>query len=105
MLNKTSGTCDGCGASVSVRHLANRVVYQCAACGIGSNDLRWLYRMYGLNTQEGVSFLKLPQYKRDIIENDLHEWRGFHGMPASNSPLSRGYLLDAIRCASATPSQ
>lgn len=56
---------------------------------------RFEAKKYGLKHEEALRFVKHPRYLS--IRNEVERWREQHGFPATNSSLTRGYLLDKLR--------
>jgi len=56
---------------------------------------RWLARKYGLDNQEARELAGHPRSSEIIAR--VERWREGNGLPAPNSPLSRGRLLDELR--------
>jgi hypothetical protein len=52
-------------------------------------------KKYGLKHEEALRFVKHPRYLS--IRDDVERWREQHGFPATNSSLTRGYLLSKLR--------
>jgi len=59
------------------------------------HQVRWYGRKYGLTEDETRKLLDTGRSWE--IEGELDRWRDAHGLPATNSPLSRGKLLSLIR--------
>jgi hypothetical protein len=51
-------------------------------------------KMYGLTPKETDDFLAVEGW--ETIEPKVEAWRERHGWIATNSPLSRGFVQDAI---------
>jgi len=52
-------------------------------------------KKYGLDHEEALQFVRHPRYLS--IRGEVERWREQHGFPATNSSLTRGYLISRIR--------
>jgi hypothetical protein len=57
--------------------------------------VRWYSRKYGLTNVQATSLLQT--HSAQEIDRDVEAWREKHGLPAANSPLARGKVLELIR--------
>lgn len=87
------------GVALTLNYLSGRTGQRYAnnpKTAIASQYLiRYLSKEFGLTSKEAKSLAIHPKH-REIIER-LDKWRGQHGYPAPNSPLSRGKLLELMR--------
>jgi hypothetical protein len=56
---------------------------------------RWYGKKYGLRALELDALWKC--HRVDRLEQELEAWQKDHGWPATNSPLTRGKLVELIR--------
>lgn len=56
--------------------------------------MRFLARKYGLTDLEARRLYDHPDH--DAIIDRVETWRENNGLPAANSPLARGFLLDVL---------
>ena len=57
---------------------------------------RWLEKRFALSQGEVKRLLARPERDVEDILNRVEGFRDAHGLPATSSPLVRGYLLELV---------